>query len=520
MTALPQFADDIEALPEGAWVDGRHASAASTAIADFVVIGSGASGAVAAATLTAAGHDVVILEEGPWIRTRTMQPSLAHGMRTLFRGGGAQVTFGRSNLILMQGSNVGGTTTVNSAIALRASDELLETWDRDHRLAGTLGPRALEPHFEALEKALKVRPVAAAVLGEQNRLFGEAARRLGVVAEPVPRFESGCVGSAGCLTGCREGKKLGMGVTFIPDALRAGARLYSSARVERIVSHEGRATGVVARFKSGAAPTLTVLARKGVVVCASAVQTPNLLRRSSVRSPALGQYFQVHPGVSIGGRFDRPIRQEFGATQGFNSMHFAKSHRFKLESVSLQPELMAMNIAGAGHTLTRHLENFDHLMAWAVALRGEANGSVKGFLGGDQVFYTPTRLDMERIRTGLKVLTQMMFEVGALEVWPGVHGMPASLRSADELHRWDDASLDPRAYNLIATHLFGAARIGPEPKGSVIGLDFQAHELERLWVLDSSLFPSNLGTNPQLTIMAIARLGAQQISSDAKGRLR
>ncbi|MBK7862030.1 MAG: GMC family oxidoreductase [Archangiaceae bacterium] len=496
--------DDVT-LPSGAHLDSEALRGQLTDAADFVVVGSGAAGAVAASTLTQAGFRVIVLEEGPWVRTRDLSGDFARSTSSLLRGAGAQFTFGRAGLTLVQGRNVGGTTTVNSAIAMRAPAEVLDGWG----LGPSLDARALEPHYQALERAFEVRD-STEVAGEHNRLFERGARALGWQAAPTRRFASGCEGSGACLTGCRGGKKLAMGVTLIPDALRGGARLYSSARALRLSTAGGRATGVVARLPHG---TLTVHARRGVLVCASAVQTPNLLRRSGVRSRWLGRNFQCHPGFSLAARFDHPVRMQHGVTQGFHSEHLSKSHQVKLESLSLQPELMAMSIPAAGRALTAQLAAWDELLVWAVVLKARATGRVVDLLGADPVLFTPDRVDLLRAREGLKALTRMMFAAGAREVWPNVHGLPAVLRSADEVQRWDDAPLDPRAYPMVATHLFGTARIGRDARDSVVGQGLECHDLARAWVLDSSAFPTNLGTNPQLTIMAVARLAAERLAS-------
>ena len=56
-----------EDLPEGSVVDGALLTRDMDEMFDFVVIGSGAAGAVAAHTLVSAGHTVAIVEEGPWV---------------------------------------------------------------------------------------------------------------------------------------------------------------------------------------------------------------------------------------------------------------------------------------------------------------------------------------------------------------------------------------------------------------------------------------------------------------------
>jgi choline dehydrogenase-like flavoprotein len=196
-----------------------------------------------------------------------------------------------------------------------------------------------------------------------------------------------------------------------------------------------------------------------------------------------------------------------GATQGFNSLHFIDSDYFKIETLSLPPELLAVRIPGVGSDLMRKLADYRYVSNWAVLVRSEAEGSVRSIFGKDQVYFTPTPTDMARLRKGLRILTEMMFAVGAKEIWPGVHGVPV-LKTRDDLRYWYQAPIDPRAYNMMASHLFGSARMGPDPRDAVVGLDFQVHGLRGMYVVDSSIFPTNLGVNPQHTIMAVARLAA------------
>jgi choline dehydrogenase-like flavoprotein len=112
----------------------------------------------------------------------------------------------------------------------------------------------------------------------------------------------------------------------------------------------------------------------------------------------------------------------------------------------------------------------------------------------------------------------MFFAAGAREVWPGVYGVPTVLTSPDQLKLVQQAPLDPRCYSFVSTHLFGAARMGPDANKTVIGTDFSTHDVDNLYVVDSSLFPTNLGVNPQHSIMGIARLAATTIAEAAEGK--
>ena len=53
-------------------------------------------------------------------------------------------------------------------------------------------------------------------------------------------------------------------------------------------------------------------------------------------------------------------------------------------------------------------------------------------------------------------------------------------------------------------HQAGTARMGSDAEGSVVNTDCRAHELDNLYVVDTSVFPSIGAVNPALTAMANA----------------
>ena len=517
-----------EGLPEGTVVDGAALTHDVDDAFDFVVVGSGAAGAVAAHTLAKGGFSVAIVEEGPWVKTREFGERVYEAFRLMFRDAGTQVIEGRSYIPLIQGRCVGGSTVMNSAIAHRTPEDVLAEWKDRFGLGSHLTVEGLAPHFDALERDLNVHAVDEDVLGENNRLFLDEASHAGLPARKMHRYERGCRGSGRCVTGCPNGAKQGMNVSYVPWALALGARLYCSCRVERVVVEDGRATGITASTMGDAlspdpgahvARSVRLHARRGVLVAASTIQTPNVLRRSGLRARAIGEHFQCHPGYGLGGVFDRPVEMSFGATQGAECTHLRKTERIKLETISMAPELAAVRIPGIGQELMRNFGVFSNLAVWAVVVRAEAEGTVRPAWGGrDRVKLSLTKRDVERTRKGTAILARMMFEAGAREVWPGIYGLPSVIRSIDEVRLIEEAPTDSRRWSFITTHLFGAARMGVDPRTSVVGPDFQSHEARGLYVIDSSVFPTNLGVNPQHSIMGMSRLAATRIADAASGK--
>ncbi|HEX4446018.1 MAG TPA: GMC family oxidoreductase N-terminal domain-containing protein, partial [Polyangiaceae bacterium] len=494
-TPPPGFASfPDESLPDGAVVDGAKLTADVEDVFDYVVVGSGAAGAVAAHVLSASGARVALVEEGAWVRTRQFGERIYDAFRWMFRDAGMQVIEGRAYIPLLQGRCVGGSTVVNSAIAHRTPEDVLDEWSRGFGLGGAVTAKALEPHFEALERELHARATADDALGTNDRRFLDEAQVHGLAARRTHRYERGCRGAGRCMTGCPNAAKQGMNVTYVPWSLALGARLYCACRVEKVLIDEGRATGVLARGAVGDAPGLggrvvRLHARRGVLVAASAVQTPNLLRRSGLRSRALGNHFMCHPGYGIGGLFADPVADGLGATQGAEITALRRTDRVKFETIALQPELAAVRIPGVGHEFMERFELFSNFAQWAMVVRAESEGTVRpAWGGGDKVRWSPSRADMERAVKGAALLARMMFEAGAREVWTGLYGVSHAIRSVDAVREIEALPPDPRVFSFIASHLFGGARMGLDPRASVVGTDFEAHEAKGLYVVDSSVF--------------------------------
>jgi choline dehydrogenase-like flavoprotein len=108
-------------------------------------------------------------------------------------------------------------------------------------------------------------------------------------------------------------------------------------------------------------------------------------------------------------------------------------------------------------------------------------------------------------------LCEMHFAAGAVRVHPGVHGGPTALHSIDEVRKLDGLSVDPRAYSLLISHVFGTCRMARTADAGATDFHGAVHGVRGLWVVDAAVFPKNLGVNPQHTIMALAMLLGERI---------
>lgn len=483
--------------------------------ADYVVVGSGAGGATAACELARGGASVVLVEAGPWLDPEDYPSSVYGAMRDLFDDWGSQVARGRALWPLVQGSCVGGSTVINCAICVRTPDDIFEKWQREHGLPDLSRP--LLAHQDALASELCASEVPPESMGRSNSLALQGANQLGYPSKPMTRYIKGCLGSGQCLQGCRSQRKQSLNVNFVPEVLSRGGTVLSCAPVSRILLQGQRAVGVRGRFRNprnrGRGGEFTVHAKKAVVVAASVTWSPCLLIQSGVRSPALGRYFRAHPGFGLFGVYDDPVDANRGATQGWASVAYRENPGFKLETLSIPPEMMASRLSGGGSELLRKLRDYRHLAMWVIAVRAETVGSVRpGLLGKPVVRYSADRADMERVRKGLAQVARTHFAAGARRVLPVIYGLPYSI-GPDEVSVIEEGPLDPRAYISIMSHLFGGCVMGRDPAHSVVDDRGRVHGYDGLVVADASVIPTNLGVNPQHTIMALARHFSQSLLS-------
>jgi choline dehydrogenase-like flavoprotein len=488
--------------------------------ADVIIIGSGAAGATAARVLTEAGVDVVLLEEGPLVRSEELRSDMYSSFKRVWRDMGFQVAQGRSFTPILQGSCIGGTTAINGAIMHRLPESVHAEWTNDYAIGEPFSARAFARVFDQLDKELFVGTAPEEVLGENSKRMREAVRALGMSGHEIRRNVKNCQGSAHCNQGCPTASRQSMNVSFVPRAIEHGARVYANCRAERLLNAKGRASGVAARFVANGrkGPRLTVHARHAVVVAASAIQSPLLLLENGIgRSSGLvGRRLQVHPGTAIVGVFDRPVGMWFGATQGYETLHYWDD-RMKFETVGMPLELVSARLPSIGRELMQDLEACQHLAIWGVEVRARTHGRVTTSLferSSISLDFEPE--DVQAFKRGVWRLAEMMFAAGAREVMPGVHGLPDRVHSLAEMGKIFDLPDDPRLMHCIAAHLFGTAIMGKHASRAVVNQELESFDLPGLYVFDSSVFPTNIGVNPQHTISAVSWLAAERLAQRIK----
>jgi choline dehydrogenase-like flavoprotein len=489
-------------LPEPAGALGDLEPRSEGEECDVAIVGSGAGGAVAAAVLAEAGLDVLVLEAGGHYNRDNYPADRLQAITELYRDAGLTIAAGRPPIPVPVAKAVGGTTVINSGTCFRAPDAVLENWRREH---GVSWAEDLDADYAEAEEFLRVTQLDPERMGRNGQLAMEGAEALGASGAPIFRNAGSCVQCSSCPYGCTIDAKRGMHVSYLPRAVAAGARLRSRVEAQRVLVEDGRAVGLACRARDarGGHRAYEVRARRAVIAAGGAFGTPELLLRSGLGGDQVGRNFHIHPACWVGARYEEEVRGWDGVMQSFYV------DQWEPQGVLLEATFTPLAFGGAWLTGTgadhqRSLLEFGHVGSIGVHLSDRSQGRVGlGSDGAIRASYKLTREDAYRIHFGIARAAEVHFAAGATEVYPNIPRF-GTLRRGD-LPAFEAARLKQAELRLEAFHPMGTARISADPRQGVCAADGSVRGTESLYVADASLFPTSVGVNPMMTIVAFAK---------------
>lgn len=503
---------------------------------DFAIVGTGAGGGTLACRLAEHGFKVVALDAGAWWRPleefasdETHQSKLYWTDERLCDGD-HPLKLGSNN----SGKAVGGSTVHFAMVSLRFRPE----WFKSRSLLGygadwPIDWREMWRYYGEVEDALKISgpvnypwgpprpryPYRAHELNASALVLARGCEALGIPWTPTPLATVSaprgaahpCVYRGFCVAGCATNAKQSALVTWIPRALRAGAEIRDLAMAGRIsVNDQGRVDGVE-YFREG---RWQFQRARNVVVAGYAIETPRLLLMSATprfpdglanSSGLVGKNLMVQSNQAVWGLMDEEIRWYKGPPSLAMTEHWNYTDKGKdffggycYMSQGPLPKAWAAVQTGRGlwgDALAAEMEQYNHQAGLKIV--------------GETLPQERNRVTLadEKDPYGLPIarVTHSYCENDLKLVAHSLEFMQRALEAAGGRNVWkqhDDTC-----------HLNGTARMGDDPRTSVVNADCRSWDIPNLWVCDGSVFPTVGGVNPSLTIQAIACRTADRIAT-------
>jgi choline dehydrogenase-like flavoprotein len=527
---------------------------------DVIVVGAGGGGPVVAKELAERGVRVLVLEAGPWLDPDRDFTRVEDDMSSIVTG---RLRWGPSDRsrppwmrrrdgagLVLQSAGVGGTTLHYNGISPRAYTTSFQ---------GGKWPFAYEeliPHYERIEEFLPVHLVDD--FATKDALFATGCEKVGLVRSeakdvgeamwrpchnailPIAKMEpgqplrypqvDGCTMCGHCLQGCpnpvaapleRKAKRA-TNVSYVPAALATGnCEIVPNAFATAVLFEEGGSDGRAGRAR-GVRWRDTTSGQKHeaeaavVVLAGGSIENPRLWLNSGLpnASDAVGRYLTTHLQDLVLGLFDQEVNPDVGQV----TMARADFPGYgTLFSQGMGPQAFGIVLVGGGRgwwddptgdepwdtagkgwgpRAVERMGEYHRSLCVTISTNDEAVGENRVTLADDwpadehgpvpKVVYHPTERSQGRQDWLARKGAEILRAAGAREV-----------------HR-------PRFQPLL-THIMSTMRMGTDPATSVVDATGESHEVERLFVGDSSVIPTIGGANPTLTAQALAARTADHI---------
>ena len=510
---------------------------------DFVIVGTGAGGGTLACRLAEAGFSVIGFDAGAWWRPleefasdETHQSKLYWTDERLCDGDNP-LTLGRNNC----GKAVGGSTVHFAMVSLRFRPEWFKSRSQlGYGVDWPLDWREMWHYYSEVEQALKIAgpvsypwgpprpryPYRAHEINAAGWVLAKGCEAMGIgwtetplATVSAPRGDSpSCVYRGFCVIGCSTNAKQSVLITWIPRAVKAGAEIRDLAMVGRIETDaSGRATGVHYHREG----KWHFQRARNVVVAGYAIETPRLLLNSANSrypdglansSGLVGKNLMTQTNQGVFGTMRDEIRWYKGPpsltlTEHWNYTDTGKDFfgGYCYMAQGPLPQTWAATQAGRGlwgEPLLREMEKYNHQAGMKIV--------------GETLPQERNRVTLadEEDQYGLPIarVTYSLCDNDKALVKHAVDFMSQSLAAVDARDIW--------AEDDDTCHLNGTARMGDDPRTSVVDADCRSWDIRNLWICDGSVFPTVGGVNPSLTIQAIACRTADRIRQlAARGEL-
>ena len=495
--------------------------------ADYVILGSGAGGAVMSYRLACEADDpskILLIERGN--RFSPLQDFNDHEMemmRKLYKEGGLQQTK-KFTMSVLQGECVGGTTVINNAICIEMTDQTKNKWQDEY----DIDLSGLDDEYKKIAEEIEIREIGINGINMNvMSKFKKGVEGFNQQSAPGGKLKTiyplkanhrNIIGDENWNLGNKRLTKRTMLETYIPWSEARGVKVISNTTGMKFFYENGKANEIILRSDTGEIKKVKV--NKAVIVAGGVISSSHFLMRSGLTGN-IGKNMSCNFAFPVTFRFDETINAFDGNQITLGALD--ENNRAIFETYFNPPAAFAL--ASVPFYFDRRdqiMNNYSKSINFGALVGSEPNGiilSKADILNGQAFSWELGNEDRENIRYAFSTILKIGYHAGAVKgILPMKPGVELTLNPG-EIEKFENSL---KEYPLrMEDLLIGTAH--PQGGNIIIG-DKSIHKNERVldssycvegfdnvYVADASVFPESMRLNPQWTIMAMSSMASKKI---------
>ncbi|MBN2042086.1 MAG: GMC family oxidoreductase [Spirochaetes bacterium] len=508
---------------------------------EYIIIGSGFGGAMAAYTLAQAGKEVLIIDRGKWVvRDDSCWDEVRlHVKNPMYRGETPLYVDQKRGQIeeMWTDDTVGGMSTLYGAVSFRLREQdflgapVPGAAVRDEHSAWPYKYEELAPYYDKAEKLLGIAGIAGADITEPPRKtdylhapekklstpsakIWQASEKLGLHPFYLPMAInfSGKYGKEKCISCstcdhylCKIEAKNDLSVMILSELKKKGATVIDNTRALRINVNGSKAESVDI-IDQDSCQSVTVKGKK-IIVAGGALHSPYLLLCSGLGGDdsLIGRYLYRHANGSVIGLFpyktnpEKKLQKQAGIADYYYGAVFPSKEQpigvwGMIQDVSsIGKEVVKQNTPAGLKSIAGFLTDyFINLQCMAEDIpqynnRVFINNAKRDKFGmpGLMVYHRYLDRDLKARKALYKKARRIILKAGGLPVFS-------------------------MAFNTYS-HAMGTCKMGVDKNNSVVDPECKVWGMDNLYVMDASVMPSGGSVNPSLTIAALSLKASAQL---------
>jgi hypothetical protein len=479
---------------------------------EIAVIGSGAGGGIAA-NLLSKKYEVGIFDKGNYSNGETNNETF--GYHNFYETHAIQQTRGY-NVLLLAGSGIGGGTSINWTTSLRTPDNILNEWDSLTGQSNYFNSEKFKNSIDFICDELNVAEANNSIPIKELKL-AEGLKLNNISYKIIPRNTNNATSEeTGFSTFGHSDETINSSYkSWFSNDKFDSERIFSNSDIKSLDISNGKATHINVQNDG----TLHKVAVDKVILAAGSLNTPKILLDSGYKNKHLGHHLKLHPVSGVAGKFSEEQKPWSGSMQGIYSddnLFMKDNYGYLLEGLPMHPSLFFPFFPNNTDRFQDFVKSYNNWSGSIVLTSDTSSGSLINKKSQHLWDYSLNNFDHKNLLHGIESLVMANYLAGAEEIMVATSPTMHWKKSSDEdikhfIKKIKLIKNQPYRMLLGSAHQMGTARIHPDEKQGVVGLNGKVHGLDNVYIVDSSTFPRCSGVNPMITIQSMSHFLVSQI---------